>query len=516
MSKTSTAKGGTTQAGSRAAASKSRIDKSHSVPVVAPTPQAVMEIVLGRLTEEDWMYMVILEDDENMIGDTMESLDIQVTEQCSQAYLARQVMPYALKQAQEAMTQKMNLIYMSKEEGNLEVAVERTWQDEEEPCQCPIESWMGECPPTAIPCFLHPHSKQSQVTIKPSESQKIDPRLDGTKSVSEPKLYSPCLEPKAKYMQETKNGTENNQTVTTASQISPLASQTSQLSCRTSPIASQTSQIASQTSQLARQQTSSLKPLKKRYQPHNGPLRSAGLRNITKSLEDTEKEMLKEQELKMREEDKEDDNLNLLPTSLHNILKIQMGRPPQKKDVVYDALGNVLSMPKLDPSTLPRHCIQPQVTVLEPTKEADSKVKKTVQSGGPTSGKRQKQDLKSIGKGDVFNVMSSMNSQIAGEKSYKPYFTGTSKVEATSLPIPLSAGIQLDKMQLTHGVTLRGSDNTVRGSLPSLQVKEKGTERRELKPILPMVPLPSIPLDQVIRNNIPQVHPLSFSRPNPM
>lgn len=37
------------------------------------------------------------------------------------------------------------------------------------------------------------------------------------------------------------------------------------------------------------------------------------------------------------------------------LLQVQAGRPPGNKDVVYDDMGNVIAVVKLDPEKLPNH-----------------------------------------------------------------------------------------------------------------------------------------------------------------
>lgn len=60
----------------------------------------------------------------------------------------------------------------------------------------------------------------------------------------------------------------------------------------------------------------------------------------------------------------------LLPSSCSNLLRIQMGRPPNIKDVFYDEMGNVMLVPHLEPARLPKRWIKPTVEVVDPNVES--------------------------------------------------------------------------------------------------------------------------------------------------
>ncbi|XP_058048973.1 uncharacterized protein C2orf81 homolog isoform X2 [Ahaetulla prasina] len=60
----------------------------------------------------------------------------------------------------------------------------------------------------------------------------------------------------------------------------------------------------------------------------------------------------------------------LLPSSCSNLLRIQMGRPPNIKDVFYDEMGDVMLVPHLEPARLPKRWIKPIVEVVDPDTES--------------------------------------------------------------------------------------------------------------------------------------------------
>ncbi|XP_075436553.1 uncharacterized protein C2orf81 homolog [Ascaphus truei] len=489
----------TSQAMSRSSMSKSRAEKTRTV-TVAPLVQVTVDIVPGQFTEDDWMLMVNVVEGDYAVGEIVEILLSCVMDECYKVYLARQRIPYTISQARDAMVQIIEGRFLARDEGEADVVTDISWQEEEEPQTCTTDSCAQGCVPIIQP-VLTPRSKHTQLASEEPITETL--AQEAAAAEFEP-LLGPTPEPPSPSLQPAPSSTDQ------TPELGEVTEQT------------QKGKATTKTSQLLLQPILPPKPpkTKREYRPHRGPLRSAGLKNITKSLEKTEKEMFVEQLVKMEEEDEEDvSSFNLLPTCLHNILKIQLGRPPQKRDVIYDDAGNVLSMPKLDPSRLPRHYVRPQVEVLDPNKEAECKVKEAVHRGGPAASQRLKQGRRPKKKEDLglseisgFQLISTPSGSqklMLDGKTFNPYTSTTAGGIRGHLP--LSAAIVLDTMQLSHGVILRESNNTERGSLHSLRQKEQGKreEGRELQPVRASVALPSISVDQLIKNHVPQVRPIA-------
>lgn len=95
----------------------------------------------------------------------------------------------------------------------------------------------------------------------------------------------------------------------------------------------------------------------------------------------------------------------LLPSSCSNLLRIQMGRPPNIKDVFYDEMGNVRLVPQLEPARLPKRWIKPTVEVVDPYVESRRQETLKMVSGrckqprpprGPAAAKRAPLDRSSL------------------------------------------------------------------------------------------------------------------------
>ncbi|CAH2299104.1 Hypothetical predicted protein [Pelobates cultripes] len=477
---------GTTQSMHRT--SKSRAEKSRMTAVPVQPPVTV-EIVPGRLTEEDWVSVVTGQDGEKCVLEILDSVLTRVMDQCHKVYLGRQMIPYTISQAKNAMIQIVEWTFVPRDEGENNLEMDITWQDHQEPHPSPSESWAQGCVPV------------SQIPPPPRSSDK-QVSLESLVEITEEFTVESCPQD------------------FTHAQVSRVPSTEDQ----TKKEEEETEETPKQTTTTQRSLTvfqpvpppPQCQKIKRPYRPHRGPLRSAGLKDITKSLEETEKEMFLKQLLEIKQEKKADKNI-LLPPALYNILKIQLGRPPQKKDVMYDEAGNVLSVPKLDPARLPKHHVHPQVIMMGPTKESDEKGRKPLVKSGPSTSKHLKGSRRTIEKDlDLSlrafqHIPSSSNSEKLEEWLSKPYtFSSSTLAESTRTPIPLSDGIPLDTMQLSHGVILRESNSTERGSFHSLKLREQlwREEERMLQPIQASATLPTISVDQLIRNHIPEVHPV--------
>ncbi|XP_072262865.1 uncharacterized protein C2orf81 homolog [Pyxicephalus adspersus] len=457
---------------SRVAASKSRTDKSRTV-TVAPIPQVSVDIIPGRFTEDEWLSMVVTEDGEEVVGDIMDSLISRVMEECYKVYLQRQLIPYTISQAGDAMIRIIEWAFIPRDDGEDDNYPKQTWQEEPQPC--PNDSWAQGCVPVTQPVpAAHPPQVSSQYPMTPIPEQEPQPQEEEIPK-SPPEVRPPSPQ------QLNSPPTEETENQTSLTENSP-------------PVIKPTPPPQPPKN-------------KTRYRPYRGPLRSAGLKNITKSLEETEKELFLEELLNVKE-DKELNDINFLPTSLHNILKIQLGRPPQKKDVIYDEAGNVLSVPKVDLAKLPQHHIRPRIEVLDPNKEAECRVRKTCPVNIQTSIQRQERERRIRDKGQP--KLSTGPSAFDPQTYQASTLTNSTRAGHVRDPMATTAGLNLDTIQLTHGVILREGNTTQRGSIHSLKQRELAwrEESRQLQPIRPSITLPSLSVEQLIKNNVPQVQPL--------
>ncbi|XP_078535201.1 uncharacterized protein C2orf81 homolog isoform X2 [Lissotriton helveticus] len=491
---------------SRAAFSKSRLDKSRApLPVLMPAPPVSVDIVPGRLTESDWSSLVEREDGDEHVCDIIEDLLTRIMDQCFATYLEKQRIPFTISQAKEAMIKIAEWRFLVRDEGEPGLTPDCLcdWKEDEEPLQCITDSWaQGSVP--VIHTGLTPRPDDTQVLL-PEPSGHLLPEASVTSVVrseeelaTEPEGPSPELESEPE---------------------SPLQPEPPEV--RRSKSLCKAQKTILQPAPPPKQE----KP-KREFRPYRGPLRSAGLKNITKSLEDTEKEMLLQQlsqSLLKGAAEEDFTNINLLPTSFHNILRIQLNRPTQSKDVVYDESGRIISVPKLDPARLPRHLVKPQVEVVDPHMEAERQRKvmskvggtatllpsKTSKASNASRGLQRKKirfdiDTSLDGSSKLKHIFQPLDHSIQDKAKHPPSLYSSLDI---SRPISIKAGVLLESMKLAPGVIIRGSDGTDRNSWRATHQQgcEEWESEAKLRPMRTTVPCPSIAVDQLLKNHMPQV-----------
>lgn len=471
---------------SRVAASKSRLEKTRTVPVAPILPVSV-DVIPGRLTEEDWNSMVTTEEGEEVVGEIVDSLIGRVMDECYKVYIQRQLIPFTISRIRDVMTQMVEWTFIPRDEGEAETYPEETWQEEPQPC--PNDSWAQGCVPITQPVLtarssLPQASSEHPITCIPEQEAETQPQeISKSPDPSEDRPPS-------------------------SQQLDPSPEEKTEKEASVTP-----------KSPVVIKPTPPPNPPKKRtgYRPYRGPLRSAGLKNITKSLEDTEKEIILEEFMNVKEESGFNENINLLPTSLHNILKIQLGRPPQNKNVIYDDEGNVVSVPKLDLAKLPQHHVRPRIEVVDCSKEAECRVRKSGQADvrTPIHQPQKEKRIRDKGQPKWFQITGQKHGPSTFDSQTLQAYTFTTTDHMKGL-VPTTAGLSLDTIQLSHGVILREGNTTERGSIQSLRQRELAwrEESRQLQPIRPSITLPSLSVDQLIKNNIPQVQPLMTFMPS--
>ncbi|XP_067389677.1 uncharacterized protein C2orf81 homolog [Emydura macquarii macquarii] len=462
--------------------SKSRAEKSR--PPTVPVPQ--VDIIPGRLSESDWISLITLEEGEDGAGDILAGLLDQVMDECYKVYLARQCIPFTISQARDAILQIAEWRFLARDEGEATVEEDVTWQEEEEPVACVTDSWaQGSVPVMRTSLTLFPQEREGS----------LDKLPEG-----------------ALAREETESCPASPETPATPPSQQP----------------SQEKGVKSAKASRPQPAPPPLPKTRKAYKPHRGPLRSAALRSIDRPLEETEKELLLQQLSQTLLEESPQEDLGslpqLLPMSCSNLLKIQMGRPPNLKDVVYDEFGTVIAMPKLDPVRLPRRWIKPQAEVLDPDVEAkQQEVLQTLSGRGRRSTKSRSQAARGPG-AEMGELISTRLLQDTGPmlsgglaKAVCPshpdkraqHLPSIGKSLEASSHISWKPSSLLDSIELAPGVAIRDSSSVKCGPRHGALHEEggEGVFQRELRPICPRVPLPALAVEQLIHDHTPQVRP---------
>uniref|UniRef100_A0A8B9QLT6 Uncharacterized protein n=1 Tax=Apteryx owenii TaxID=8824 RepID=A0A8B9QLT6_APTOW len=155
-------------------ASRSRAEKSRPLTAVAPQ----VEIVPGRLTESEWLSLVAAEEGEEEAGDIFAEFLDHVMDECYKVYLAQQRVPFTVSQAKDAFLQITEWRFLTRDEGELNVEEDATWQEDDEPEPHVTDSWAEGSVPV-----VQEHLSPSLDETEPHEGPQ---RLPSLESVDEP------------------------------------------------------------------------------------------------------------------------------------------------------------------------------------------------------------------------------------------------------------------------------------------------------------------------------------------
>ncbi|CAM9386275.1 unnamed protein product [Lampetra fluviatilis] len=291
---------------SRSGTTRSRTEKGRSTavpPPVAPAPVVVSnDIIPGRLTEAEWLAMLDLEDGEMYVRDLLEELLECTMEECHKIYIQRQLIPFTVSQAKEALLNVIECRFLARDEGQLSVECDSSWQEDLEPQPCSIDTWaQGSVPitdsaPSGLTSRTAPEPelfpKEPEVDLE--EEQVDSVQIDSPKEADQLKLIM-ALEDTIASAQTFEN------------------------------------QVVVRTPSPPTKKLEKPKRSKVKFKPHIGPLNTSSFIDLTKSLQETEKE-LAQKELKSKilhnqsQPQPMPKHMALLPATFQNILKIQAGR----------------------------------------------------------------------------------------------------------------------------------------------------------------------------------------------
>uniref|UniRef100_A0A8C6Y348 Uncharacterized protein n=1 Tax=Naja naja TaxID=35670 RepID=A0A8C6Y348_NAJNA len=342
-------------------AAKARAERSR--PPTVPVPQ--VEIVPGRLTEGEWLSLLAFEDGEDVAGDVLAALLDQALAECYKVYLARQCVPYVIAQAREAMLQIVEWRFLVRDGGESDVPADPAWQEDEEPAASIPDSWaQGSVPllqtvpspewegaPTPVGPGQYPGSLRVgwSPRFRPGSGERSRTGSTGTPllipflqvlAVKVPEEEAPAVgELPSEETTQAEMPLQCGEELTWQSPL-PEAKPPKPKTRKGLPKGQAESPSKATVSGKKRL------PLPKVSQ---GPLEMSSLLGSTQPL---------------------------LPSSCSNLLRIQMGRPPNIRDVFYDEMGNVTLVPHLELGRLPKRWIKPTVEVVDP--DVESRCQKTL------------------------------------------------------------------------------------------------------------------------------------------
>lgn len=446
---------------SRATVSKSRADKSKDKDkdrggsTSVPVPPVNTDVIPGRFTETDWGTLLDKEEGEDFSVDIVGDIVNSALHIIYENYIQRQLYPYTVTQARDAILQIIEWQFLARDEGEETPEDNFTWQEEEEPQPSVPDAWAQGSVPRQPPPPLSPPASEA------------DTDVTSVSRISEPEI----LEDLPTSINETGTIVEADETYAPVERPTETKEE-------------EAKEEDTEETKMASEKPVEAKPRKFKYKPYRGPLRSAGLRGITKTLDETDKELdLAEQRARDPTPEKKD-IFEHMPSSCHSILKVQAGRPPGSKDVTYDDKGNVVSVIRLDPERLPSHRVRTKFAIVDPAVEAAharliamrtgryiSSTDKALKTNGftakssnePTEYIRSGQNSK--GGGQVMaSAMTVGSSNTMTMQMRAAYESNAISGGITPLPPPL-----IESMELSPGVVVKEGNRVKRG--PKLQLR---------------------------------------------
>jgi len=436
------------------AAVKKGADKT-KVPA-SQTPVIAHEIVPGKFTDNDcsrpyntacminyWNTMVERDSSDEFILDIIDEVLGSTMEVIHHNYIQRQLLPFTITQARDAIVEIIEWQFLSKDDGEVTIDSDIGWVEDEEPEPASTDCWaQGSVPinPVQAP------TPQLEVIEELPEQEEIVEQQETAELVSQDPVELPDV-------------------VSDTEEAPPTKEVTEEVKKESPP------------------------PKKKPFKPYRGKLKSAGVSKMTESLEESEMNLIyNEVVTSMPQSDDRPSTLLNMPASCTSILKVQSGRPPGNKDVVYDELGNVVAVMKLDPEKLPTHKVTVKYHVVDPAVEAAQARLDAMRKGKSTTKVKHKRGVKSI-------------------ESLQP--GGNRKHSKTShkiapLPPPL-----IEEMEVSHGVVVKEGGRVKKGPGRYYRKVENLEDNfKTLQPVAVRVNSSNITVSDLLDRHTPILRPI--------
>jgi len=458
---------------SRSTVAKSRAEKGGKS-TNAPTPAVTHEIIPGKFNDQDWNGMVDRDDGDDFIFDLVEEVCESALGQIYQNYLQKQLVPFTVNQAKDALLQIIEWQFLSRDEGEQSIESDPAWEQEAEPEPAITDCWAQGSVPRRV--AVTPRAEDTPEAVEPETDLVLQDVAEEDEPAPLAELEAAtageCAEPSPEELTEEHPAEEEQQE---------------------EPEDKQTESKPANTKR------------RQKFKPYTGKVKSAGLnKRMTESLDDTEMRMLIDEHYASQNTitmSPDPDSFNM-PNSCHSIIKLQAGRPPANRDITYDDLGNVVKLTKINPSRLPTHRVRTGFHVVDPKVEAAQARLEAMRTGRHVKGgARPKESLSKQIHSNPSNAKSCGSHGRVIQQSYKE-----------SQPPPL-----LETIEVVAGVTVREGDRIKKGPKAHIPKSElvSSTLQQGLRPVTLKATVPMLAVRELLERESPIIRPLQATPPIP-
>ena len=250
------------------------------------TSNTTNEIVAGKFSENEWNLLLQEEEHESFCAGVLEELLQKTMDQCYQKYIERQLLPFTVETAKQALLEIVELRFLEKDFGEAESGYTSCWVEDEEPDFVLLDSWAAGAVPYSVVAQEVPETAtQSERSMK-------------TLEVPEP------IEEQVEIVETEQMGEET-------------------VECEEKPVDQDLPEDVNE-----KEQEEKPKKKRRKYKPYRGPIGSAGVSKMSETLFETELR------LNILEQVAADVNTSHdMPAKMQQAMKAQAGRPPGLGDV---------------------------------------------------------------------------------------------------------------------------------------------------------------------------------------